>query len=285
MRLTKKAKPKRAQVPRYLDSWGNVKRGYKRTLDLMEFANSGRAPVTTDVEIAVCFADLRGFTDYVHSLQKISQDNRVNSFLRDYYEIYPRAILHELWVLEPDNEKQEVTAEHAELSRLIVPTSYKNLGDGMMIVWELQKCCDARIQGLTTRIIMQAVEDLQKQFFELTAKLGPVETDSYSKLASNLRLGFGLARGHAWRLDFGRQIPYDYAGSIVNLAARLQNLARPSGIVAHLPFSESLLRTFVRTGKGSIKQIKTIKGLGKELVDVWISNDVKLPKKYKTDCC
>jgi class 3 adenylate cyclase len=260
------------------DAWGNVLRGYRRVLFLGTFAEAGRSPKILDVEVAVCFADLRGFTDYVHRLQKDGQDNKVQHFLRDYFQIYPQGVLQGIWSFEPDDLGAEMTESQAELKKLVVPVSYKNLGDGMMIVWELQTASSMRIQGLATRYIFNIIEEMQKSFADFTTDLGDVQVDSYSTHAGHLKLGFGLARGHAWRLDFGRHLPLDYAGSIVNLAARLQGLARPSGIVAQLGFSESLFKGYVKKGKGQIRAIASPKGLGTEPIEVWATKSVILTK-------
>lgn len=260
---------------RQFENFGQVMDGYERALLLKGFADSGRAPKMTDVEVAVCFADLRGFTQYVHQLQKDGQDNKVQNFLKDYFGIYPMSVLYSIWNLEPDDH-EEISEIDAELRKLIVPASYKNLGDGMMIVWELQTASTTVVQGLATRYIIEIVQGNEQNFIQLTRKLGAVEIDSYSRHVSELGMGFGLTRGHAWRLEFGYHSAPDYAGSIVNLAARLQGLARPSGIVAQLGFSESIFHQFVKKKKGSIHTIDSPKGFGTDSIQIWISNKVVL---------
>jgi hypothetical protein len=147
----------------------------------------------------------------------------------------------------------------------------------MMIVWELQTASDFVVQGLTTRKILSVIGYVRQMFEDLTSDYGPVEMDAYSEFATRLKLGLGIARGHAWRLDFGRHIPPDYAGSIVNLAARLQALARPEGIVAQLGFSESRFRDRAASGDGKILTVAAPKGFGGDAVDVWVSKEVVIP--------
>jgi class 3 adenylate cyclase len=257
-----------------------VVEGYERTLFLRSFADAGRAPVMSDVDVAVCFADLRGFTDYVHKLQMIGQDNRVQRFLSSYFTIYTRAILHRVWSFEPDGVDQEPSASHHELRRLLVPAFYKNLGDGMMVVWELHSASTMVIHGLATRYIVQIVNNIRRLFMRLTTQLGPVEIDSYSEHVRDLKMGFGLAKGHAWRLDFG-QGNVDYAGSILNLAARLQGMARPEGLVAQLGFSESKFLELQSDGNGSCRSILAPKGLGSARVEVYASKEVELNSEVK----
>jgi class 3 adenylate cyclase len=78
-------------------------------------------------------------------------------------------------------------------------------------------------------------------------------------------------------MDFGHRVGIDYAGSIVNLAARLQGLARPEGFVAQLGFSESLFRKLATEGEGRIESIPSPKGLGQDRLDVFASKEVILP--------
>src|SRR5947209_7471399 len=80
-------------VRRLKAPFGHVVEGYERALFLGDFIEAGRVASKADVEIAVCFADLRGFTKYVDALQSKSQDTRVQEFLGAYFQIYPKAVL------------------------------------------------------------------------------------------------------------------------------------------------------------------------------------------------
>jgi class 3 adenylate cyclase len=91
-------------------------------------------------------------------------------------------------------------------------------------------------------------------------------------VVGSLQLGFGLARGRAWRFDFGARRPVDYAGNIVNLAARLQDRARPEGIVAEVGFCDPVFRSLKSDGQTT--EI-IVKGREKR-ARVWASPEVKL---------
>jgi hypothetical protein len=168
------------------DSMSSVLRGFQRTLELGTFADAGRLPKISDVEVVICFADLRGFTQYVHELQKNGQDNKVQNFLQDYLPIYSEAVLKGIRSLEPTYLDQDITEEEAEVQKLLVPTSYKNLGDGMMLIWELQSVSDMYVQGLTTRRIFQTILDIQHAFRKLVNDPGEVQIDAYSRHAQAL---------------------------------------------------------------------------------------------------
>lgn len=58
-------------------------------------------------------------------------------------------------------------------------------------------------------------------------------------------LGIGLARGSACRIYSGEKI-LDYSGRILNLASRLMDIARPSGIVFDSSFGYDLLQDKIK---------------------------------------
>jgi class 3 adenylate cyclase len=243
----------------------HVVEGSERSLFLGPFLEAGRVPSIAGVEIAVCFADLRGFTRYVHALQSNWQDSRAQEFIGAYFRLYPRAVLELVYSLEPE-VGSEISAQSEQVRRLIVPSTFKTLGDGMMLVWETQG--ERRVQDLVAARILQIVAALQRLFRKLIADTAKTAPKPYSAGISELRLGFGLARGHAWRLDFGQQRSVDYAGSVVNLAARLQDLARPEGIVAEVGFCDPVLRK----SPGKRGRV-TVPGMDKP-VEVWASSMV-----------
>ena len=238
--------------------------------------------------MVVCFSDIRGFTKYCHELQRRALDTRIQHFLTTYFGIYLEALvrtIHDLRHSPISNTDRSTPAEerdvHAwldEVAKLLLPTSYKNLGDGVMIVWELDKASHRIVEGLTTRYILEYVQEVAELFHHMFTGLSQAETDAYSELVSKLRLGFGLARGHTLRLDFpGKSLP-DYSGAVVNLAARLMNYARPQGIVAQLDFSRSLLEMKSSDKEGRILTIREIKGMEREEIRVWSSEEVVFPQ-------
>jgi len=246
-----------------------------RSISLGSFGDIAQPPQTSDVEVVVCFSDLRGFTHYCNQLQTASLDSRIQNFLKSYFRIYAMGVLEEIWRLEPPDADETLTDEQAQLRRIIVPVTYKNLGDGVMLVWEIPQDTRPLIQGKATHRIMHIVSHIIDNFEQLFQKPGVVEIDAYSELVKDLRLGFGLARGHAWKLNFGHHLKFDYAGSVVNLAARLQDRARPDGVVCQYNFSQSLLERMLKRNIGKTEEISDLHGLGPQKVMVLSCDDMR----------
>lgn len=242
--------------------------GYERALFLGHFLEAGRTPSVSHVEIAVCFADLRGFTRYVDALQAKFQDSRVHELLGSYFQIYPRAILETVYLLERQ-EPSQMTAMDKQIRDAIVPSMFKTLGDGMMLVWELPG--ERALQDRVSARILQVVAAIRRLFENLIEGSVKSAAKPYSDAVGELKLGFGLARGGAWRLDFGGRRPLDYAGSIVNIAARLQDLARPEGVVAEAGFCDP---AFSRKEFTWRRATVTLKGISSS-VEVRLSPEVE----------
>jgi class 3 adenylate cyclase len=265
------------QIQNETDPWAFVVRNFERFSRLKDFSNIARSPAVSDVEVIVCFADIRGFTAYCNKLQKNSLDNRIHNFLKQYLEIYGYAVLQEIWELEPI-DADKISQQDSAIRDIIIPSTYKNLGDGMMLVWEIPPDCPILIQGLATHHILRIVRFIYNAFDELFHNPGPVETDAFSESVKDLKIGFGLARGHAWKMNFGQNIAPDYAGSVVNLAARLQDMARPEGIVCQYEYSQTLFDNFVSCEIAKEVSLKGLKGfetkkavfLAKDTLNAWI---------------
>ena len=171
---------KRKPSPRPQDIWEHVERNHGRCVRLGQFFDIAYPPKVTDVEVVVCFADLRGFTSYCHTLQKTSLDNRIQNFLKDYFSIYSLSVLNEIWRLEPVDENQGEEHTSAEIKDIIVPVTYKNLGDGVMIVWEIPPDASKSVQGMATHSILQIILNVYNQFKGRFQELTDIDVDAYS---------------------------------------------------------------------------------------------------------
>lgn len=272
-RETSKSKELQAVTETVVDAEKEKQKVIRKTLDdfnkilkFKTFLSSAYEPEITDCEVIVCFADLRGFTSFCQSLQAEMQDRKIQNFLRTYFRIYAEGLLQ---FIENTKIKDDVDS-NLVLSHMI-PSMYKNLGDGMMIVWEIPRDLDLKIQGRIPQYILPYVFTVIQRFNKHFRKLDGLKTDSYSKKVESLKLGFGIAKGHAWKLNFGTSI--DYAGSVVNLASRLQDFARPEGIVCQSDFSTWILEKLVDKGQGKIGKLTKLKGYNQP-VDVWLSDEV-----------
>ncbi|MBU1698719.1 MAG: adenylate/guanylate cyclase domain-containing protein [Candidatus Eisenbacteria bacterium] len=240
-------------------------------LKFKQFLGASFEPTISDSEIIVCFADVRGFTAYCHELQQEMQDRKIQNFLRRYITVFNEGLV--AWFVKKLDEKYTTPNEnHLKIAEFMTPSMYKNLGDGLMIVWEIPAHLDFPAQGNLSQQIVLAIDEMCKRFYFHFRNLLPVELDCYSKRVLDLEFGVGIAKGHAWRLDYGHAI--DYAGSIINLASRLEGCARPSGIVAHYDVSTWMFNQLVKEGMGNIVDITNLKGY--TAVRAWISSSVDI---------
>ena len=86
------------------------------------------------------------------------------------------------------------------------------------------------------------------------------------------RVGIGISRGTACRLVSGKKI-LDYSGRVLNLASRLMDLARPTGIVFDSDFGIDLLTD--DQADLFAKENIYLKGIAeKEPIDIWFTKDI-----------
>ncbi len=126
----------------------------------------------------------------------------------------------------------------------MAPSFVKSTGDGMMLVYELGGAEDPHLQILSDALIEKSRE-LVRDF----RRLPIANPDIYQVMPD--RVGIGIARGEACRLDTGKR-PLDYAGEVLNVASRLTDLAKPQGVVldhtfADGPITPELLKDFYHT--------------------------------------
>lgn len=243
------------------DSWESVRRNHDRCVTLGHLFDIAQPPAINDVEIIVCFCDIRGFTQYCNDLQQRSLDNRIQNFLKRFTRLFSLCIMEAIWRLEPTDSDTKMTSQTARLREAVVPSTYKNLGDGMMLVWELPNDIDEVIQGQLTHRILEIAFYIFRRFVESFDEPDDVAIDAFGEKVRTLRIGFGMARGHAWKLDFGHHLKPDYAGSVVNLAARLQDRARPEGILCQYELSKALFDRLIAAGHGRVRAIRGLRGM------------------------
>jgi class 3 adenylate cyclase len=112
---------------------------------------------------------------------------------------------------------------------------FKLTGDGLLIIFSWD---DRSLTTVVRKVVGDALK-LVTAFPRLVADDPAINFD----VPSNI--GIGLARGSASRLRTRRTI-LDYSGRPLNLASRLMELARPSGVVVDGQFGLDLLAPAVR---------------------------------------
>jgi class 3 adenylate cyclase len=136
---------------------------------------------------------------------------------------------------------------------------YKNLGDGLMLVWEIPPDMEMSQERILSQSIIEIVQNIAGRFYAKFRELTPEDHQYFGAEVANLHIGVGVAKGHSWRLDFRHAI--DYAGSVVNLASRLQGLARPSGVVIQYELAPALFDRWVAEGIAATRTIRSISGI------------------------
>jgi len=243
--------------------------GFKKVLELKSFAELGHRPEVTRTRVAACFADIRGFTSLVEKAQ--NKGRRIaTDLLGDFFSIFPQAVLREAWDL--DRGRPGGDAFQKSVREHIFPSFWKRLGDGMLILWDFNAVADEQLKSGVKLAILEILGFVQEYFYKLVEerndKLAP-----FDKL--NVDLGIGLASGEAWKLDYGIAGQIDYVGSPLNLAARLQDHARPKGICIHAEFAPTYLIERRGAGEGQIKPLK-VRGVEDKLIPVWSSDNPTL---------
>jgi class 3 adenylate cyclase len=189
------------------------------------------------------------------------QDRKIQNFLAAYLKIFTQGLL--TWFVKNTDEAESV-------QKHMVPSMFKNLGDGLMLTWEIPPGMDLVHLGSLTHGILELADIIASIFCNQFHYLNPAEQDAYSREVQNLLIGFGTAKGHAWRLDFGHSV--DYAGSIINLASRLEAHARPHGVVATYDTSPWLFDLDAKEKRGQLGTLKGIRGYDE--VKIWVSPEV-----------
>jgi class 3 adenylate cyclase len=143
-------------------------------------------------EVTVLFCDLRGFTAFTES----SEPEEVMAVLHDYHEKLGHLIF-----------RYEGTLE-------------RFLGDGIMVVFNDPIVCTDH----AARAVRLALE-LQTKFTDLARQ--------WSRRGYELGFGIGIATGFATlgQIGFEHRREYSAIGSVINLASRLCDEARPGQVI------------------------------------------------------
>lgn len=99
---------------------------------------------------------------------------------------------------------------------------HKSTGDGMMIVYPYQE----KTLGKVAKDVIESSIRLHSEFPELA------DNDRMITFESPNACGIGINRGTVCCIESDEET-LDYSGHVLNLAARLMDLARPAGIVMH----------------------------------------------------
>jgi class 3 adenylate cyclase len=148
-------------------------------------------------------------------------------------------------------------------------TFAKELGDGVMMIWiaEQGSITDISVDEITGLAFV--CQEIVQRFHELSADFAP----------ERYHVGIGIAVGSFQRLlyrDKGNPTLFryrDYCGGTINMAARLEGLARPNGVTISfnaLPLNKKN-EIETRVAEKDFKEVThEIRGIGKTRLFQWI---------------
>lgn len=160
-----------------------------------------QSAIGTSQHIIATIVDIRGFTSFSQTVDSVEAAN----FLKRVY----------LRIIE----------EYFQFACYFKPT-----GDGLLIVTEY----DANSLKEMANEVIEASLRLLEDFPELC------KSDPMVYFKTPNQIGIGISRGAACCISSENET-LDYAGKAINLASRLTNIARPSGIVFDADFNKNLL--------------------------------------------
>jgi hypothetical protein len=110
---------------------------------------------------------------------------------------------------------------------------FKPTGDGLLLVFDIEEGNNDDLTSKANEVIARSSR-LVDEFADLLVG------DPWIYFPMPTQIGIGVARGAASRLVAGRTT-LDYSGTVLNIASRLMDLARPGGIVIDQTFPIDLL--------------------------------------------
>jgi class 3 adenylate cyclase len=189
--------------------------------------------------VIVVFVDVRGFSKF----SKTNESPDIAMFIKRFY--------------------LELIDNYFDKANFIKPT-----GDGLLMTFPYN---DKTLHNTATYVIQEIMRCLN----EFPSML---EGDPMINFPVPENIGFGVARGTACCLHSSHTI-IDYSGHLLNLAARLTELARPIGIVIDAGFQKEIIPPDYRERFGDAEVF--IRSIAESVpIPVFILMDsVKLPKQ------
>jgi|ERR1035437_6545825 class 3 adenylate cyclase len=160
-------------------------------MNIQEFCNKLENAEARSESVIAVFCDIRGFSNFSRDVESSDTSN----FLKHFYLKLLRKYFQKAAFAKPAGDGMLMIFSHNE----------KTLNEASRLV--LSKC-------------FQVLKDFPKMF-KSTPIINYTTPDA---------IGFGIARGSASYLIANDEI-LDYSGKLLNLTARLNEYARPSGIV------------------------------------------------------
>lgn len=145
----------------------------------------------------------------------------------------------------------------------------KSTGDGLLLIFKYSENTLHPVADSVLKNCLNVVRDFPTM----------MQNDSMINYPVPGAVGFGIARGTAFCLYSNEEV-VDYSGQILNLASRLNEFARPQGIVIDGNFMMSVIPEEARSVFATDRVF--IRGISEEMLrDVFCSSDVVIPIEAK----
>ena len=149
----------------------------------------------------------------------------------------------------------------------------KTTGDGLLLIFRYSENSLQIVANDVLASCFRAISDF-KTFFS---------NDPMINFQTPDKLGFGIARGTACCL-FSKKTTIDYSGKILNLAARLNDLARPEGIIIDSAFQRSIIPDSMKDSFN--EESVYLRSISESVpYPIFCSSHVKLPSDAYTPYC
>ncbi len=157
------------------------------------------------------------------------------------------------------------------LEEYFVDTDFaKTTGDGLLLLFRYSESNLHEVAASVLRACLAVVRDFPTR----------MNNDSMINYSVPDAVGFGIARGTAFCLYSDDEV-VDYSGQTLNLASRLNDFARPHGVVIDGSFMKSVIPEDIR--ETFYTDTVYVRGIAEDVPrDVFCSNDVILPLEAKT---
>lgn len=202
---------------------------------------NGRVPAGTlrHRNTVVLFTDVRGFSGWCAERRA---PNSMIQFVEDYLALFSKVFSNP----PPDFEKF--------------------LGDGFLAVWVRQSEKTARTKSLDESILRMATS-----FYKKYRRI----VEAYREPRPPSSIGIGILGGMTYEVKVGHPPSLDYIGYHMNLAARLQKLAQPEGIVIEADQFLSRVEKERLLRRWDHERGVAIRGFEKPF-DLWVSPEVSV---------
>ena len=191
--------------------------------------------LVTSHEAIVCFMDVRGFSNFAR--QQLG-DVQVGKFIQGIFGLFDRYVC----------------------ARLPSPVHVKGVGDGLLTIWSPRPRSKDRIfffENLSVLLAQTFALHRTVADGRLAAETGLMVSEEAPK-----NLGFGIFAGPISQLPLvlpAGQNSIEFIGTAINIAARLQDFCRPSGIsVGCVPDFAPALRSAVHAVGADLFTLKEL---------------------------